>query len=159
MDTLWAPWRYSYIAKLKGRQKKSCLLCGIARSSNDRKNFVFLRNKHCFAVLNTFPYNNGHVMVLPYRHVNKLNALNKAESADLMKSLNQTIALLEKKLKPHGFNIGVNMGKAAGAGMKHLHIHIVPRWQGDTNFMPALAQTKVISQSLSGLYKKLRPCI
>jgi ATP adenylyltransferase len=108
-------------------------------------------------MLNLYPYNNGHVMVAPYRHVRDLNALSDKEMLDLMKLVNRSVRALSKKLKPHGYNIGVNMGKVAGAGYAgHIHIHIVPRWTGDTNFMPVVANSKIVSESLDSVYRLLK---
>ncbi|MBM3252331.1 MAG: HIT domain-containing protein [Candidatus Omnitrophica bacterium] len=117
---------------------------------------VVYRNKSSFALLNLFPYTNGHIMVAPYRHVKELSQLSKDELLDLLELLNFSKFRLDKILTPEGYNIGMNIGKSAGAGFdKHLHIHIVPRWKGDTNFMPVIFDTKVISQSLKSLYNKL----
>ncbi len=150
---IWAPWRIKYIQK----KYKGCLFCKIAKSKNDSRNFLVKRGKFSFSVLNIYPYNNGHVMVAPERHVADLNSLAEDELLDLLNNLNEIKSILEKILKPQGFNIGINIGRVAGAGFPgHLHIHIVPRWNGDTNFMPVTAKTKVLSQSLAELYKKLK---
>ena len=154
MDKLWAPWRAGYIKKIGKRQK--CVFCGILRARSDKKNFIFARTKHSFAVLNIYPYNNGHVLVMPYRHVNDLAKLRQEEIIDLIELLNSAQKRLDKALKPGGYNIGLNIGRVAGAGFPgHVHIHVVPRWRGDVNFMPVLTGTKVISQSLRMLYGKL----
>lgn len=151
MDKLWAPWRIKYISKCK---QKKCIFC--ESKHNPGKNFVILKTKHSIAMLNIFPYNNGHVMVSPLQHKKDLNLLNDIEIVDLFRTVDKIKALLEKVLKPDGYNIGINMGRSAGAGITgHLHIHIVPRWFGDTNFMPSLYETKIISQSLGELYKLL----
>lgn len=159
MDKLWAPWRIKYIKSslekksLKGR--KGCIFCQAARLR--QKNYVILKTKYSLSMLNTFPYNNGHAMLSPLRHIQRLSQLKEAEVIDLFKTLDKTRGLLDKILKPHGYNIGINISGAAGAGIPgHLHIHIVPRWIGDTNFMPVLSDTKVISQSLDELYKQLK---
>ena len=155
MDKLWAPWRVKYVTKLIGKTKK-CVFCRILREKNDKKNFVFLHSRYCFAVLNIYPYNNGHSLVMPYRHINDLNKLTAAEEQDLWKTLAETRKLLDKVLNPKGYNIGINLGRAAGAGFPgRIHTHIVPRWSGDVNFMPVTAGTKVISQSLQALWAKL----
>ena len=155
MDKLWAPWRVKYVTKILSKSKK-CVFCKILSGKNDRKNFIFLRTQYSFAVLNIYPYNNGHVLVMPYRHVNDIAKLTQDEMMDLMNLVNRTKKLLEKVMKPKGFNIGVNIGRAAGAGFPgHVHIHIVPRWLGDVNFMPVLTDTKVISQSLRALWTRL----
>lgn len=151
MDKLWAPWRIKYIGKCK---QKKCIFC--ESKHNPEKNFVILKTKYSIAMLNIFPYNNGHVMVSPLLHKKDLKLLNDIEIVDLFRTVDKIKALLEKVLKPDGYNIGINMGRSAGAGITgHLHIHIVPRWFGDTNFMPSLYDTKIISQSLGELYKLL----
>ena len=166
MNKLWAPWRIKFI---KIRKIKGCIFCirpflykdkeGLSfriKGKKDKNSFIIKKSRHSFAMLNIYPYNNGHIMVSPFRHVKDLKGLNDAELLDIMKLTRDMQALLEKKLKPHGFNIGINTGKAAGAGYKgHLHIHIVPRWKGDSNFMPVVADTKVMPQSLEELYKTL----
>ena len=156
MDRLWAPWRVKYVTKIIGKSRGACIFCKMAKEKRDSQNLIFLRSELAFAVLNLYPYNNGHSLVLPFRHVDDLSKLKKTERDDLFSLLLYTKALLQKVLKPKGFNIGMNLGRAAGAGFPgHLHIHIVPRWQGDINFMPAVGNTKVVSQSLEALYDHL----
>jgi ATP adenylyltransferase len=150
MDKLWAPWRISYIS---GKKKKGCIFCQAAKGGRDH---VVFRSKHAIVMLNAFPYNNGHLMVAPLRHVRDTAQLKDAETIDLFRALNTAKSLLKKTIKPHGFNIGMNLERSAGAGITgHLHIHIVPRWIGDTNFMPVTGATKVISQSLKELHRQL----
>ena len=147
MGNLWAPWRSKYIYS---RKKKKCVFC-------DPKDYVLEKTRCSFSMLNIYPYNNGHVMVAPLRHVKSLEYLKAEELVDLMDLVVKTKKVLDKKIKPHGYNIGLNIGKAAGAGFAgHMHIHIVPRWTGDTNFMPAASGTKVISESLDAMYKIYR---
>lgn len=147
MESLWAPWRSKYI--YLGKNKK-CIFC-------EPKDYVLEKTKHSFSILNIYPYNNGHVMVAPYRHVKALENLSDKELKDLMGLVIKTKKTLDKKLKPHGYNIGFNIGKAGGAGFAgHIHIHIVPRWVGDTNFMLAVSGTKVVSDSLDAMYKLFR---
>ncbi len=154
MNKLWAPWRIGYIKKIK--KEKGCLFCHARLKKNDCRHYVFLRTRVSLAMLNIYPYNNGHIMVAPLRHVASLDRLSREEISDLMDCLKKSQALLRKILKPEGFNIGINEGRVAGAGIEgHLHIHVVPRWRGDSNFMPVIANTKVISQSLQSLYKEL----
>lgn len=144
---LWAPWRSKYIY-LRKRQK--CIFC-------KPKDYVLEKTRYSFSMLNIYPYNNGHVMVAPKRHVKSLEYLRAEELKDLMDLVVKTKKTLDKKLKPHGYNIGLNIGKIAGAGFAgHIHIHVVPRWTGDTNFMPATSGTKVISESLDVMYKIFR---
>lgn len=152
MDRLWAPWRIKY---LKAKRPAKCILCNSLKST--RNNYVVLKSKYAFAVLNIYPYNNGHLMVSPTRHVRELSQLKDEEVLDLFKTLNKAQGLLDKALKPDGYNIGLNTSASAGAGEPtHLHIHVVPRWQGDTNFMTAVYDTKIIAQSLGELYKQLK---
>lgn len=153
MDKLWAPWRSKYIYL---RKQKGCIFCG-NRTSNDGKRYIIGRSAHSFAMLNLYPYNNGHVMVAPFRHVKSLELLSDAEIADMMKLINKVKIKIDKKLKPHGFNLGMNIGKVSGAGFAgHIHVHIVPRWLGDTNFMPMTADTKIVSESLEAMRKLLK---
>jgi ATP adenylyltransferase len=150
---LWAPWRINYV---QGKKKKGCIFCAAAKSGGKNAHLVF-DSPHSLCILNIFPYNNGHLMIAPKRHVKDLADLKKTELLDLMEALLSAKKLLAEVLKPEGFNIGINAGNVAGAGIPgHLHIHIVPRWTGDTNFMPVLGQTKIISQSLEELRKILR---
>ena len=153
MDKLWAPWRIKYVSQIK---TTGCIFCKAFKEKKDKKNFVVYRSKHCFAILNTFPYNNGHIMIVSNKHVASLDKLTEKEIVDINKVLINMIAKLKKAIKPAGFNVGINLGKVSGAGIdKHLHVHLVPRWFGDTNFMPVLSNTKIISQSLNELYKKI----
>ncbi len=155
MDKLWAPWRVKYITKIV-KKTKGCVFCSILKEKKDKKNFIIKRTKHAYSVLNIFPYNNGHILIIPNRHVPDLSDLNREERNDLLDLLQETKALLGKTMHADGYNIGINLGKAAGAGFpNHMHIHLVPRWQGDVNFMPVTADTKVVSQSLKALYEKL----
>ena len=153
MDKIWAPWRSKYIYQ---RKRKGCIFCGKG-GGNKNSRHIIDRSKHSFSMLNLYPYNNGHVMVAPYRHVKSLELLSDAEIADLIRLVNKMKLRIDKTLKPDGYNIGMNLGKTGGAGFAgHIHIHIVPRWTGDTNFMPVLSGTKVVSESLdamSGLLK------
>lgn len=153
MNKIWAPWRIKYIKKIKNRK---CIFCLSKNKKMDKKRFVIIRQKYSFSILNTFPYNNGHFMVCPIRHVKKLEQLRQEEILDIFDVIKKTNKLMDKILKPAGYNIGINFGKISGAGVdNHLHIHVVPRWQGDTNFMPIISNTKVISQSLNDLYNEL----
>lgn len=145
---LWAPWRINYL-RVIGKQKK-CIFC-------HKQDFTVFKTPYAICMLNIYPYNNGHLMVSPLRHVNNLAKLKKDELAGLIEAMIKAQGLLQAAMRPDGFNIGMNIGKSAGAGFDgHLHIHIVPRWTGDNNFMPALSGTKVISQSLKELLKLLK---
>jgi ATP adenylyltransferase len=153
MDKLWAPWRINYISsKIKS---KSCVFCQAKKSnSND---YVIFKTKKSICLLNIYPYNNGHLLVSPFRHTADIDLLNEEEFMDMFKCLKRAKGLLQKVLKPQGYNIGFNLGRNAGAGITgHLHLHIVPRWAGDTNFMPVTGNSKVISQSLFELSKLLK---
>ncbi|MBL7196883.1 MAG: HIT domain-containing protein [Candidatus Omnitrophica bacterium] len=154
MNKIWAPWRIKFIQKPKN---KNCILCLASKNKKlDKKQLVIMRGKHSFSLLNIYPYNNGHFMVCPVRHVKKLEELKTEEILDLFEVIKKTKGLIDKILKPEGYNIGINLGRISGAGIdNHIHIHVVPRWQGDTNFMPVISNTKVISQSLKSLYDKL----
>ncbi|MDP2653882.1 MAG: HIT domain-containing protein [Candidatus Omnitrophota bacterium] len=154
-NKLWAPWRVKYITKID--KTKGCVFCKIQKNaSGDKKHFVFARSRHSYAVLNIYPYNNGHCLILPNRHVGDLKRLTRAEREDLMDLLEHTQELLGEVLSPAGYNVGMNLGRVAGAGIPgHLHIHVVPRWRGDVNFMPVVGFTKVISMSLKVLFEKL----
>ena len=152
MDRLWAPWRINYI---RTKRTKKCLFCQSQKSAFGK--FVIFKTRHTLALLNIFPYNNGHILVSPARHVRDIANLEEAEILDLIQATNRAKALLDKVLKPEGYNIGMNISAVAGAGIAgHVHIHIVPRWRGDTNFMPVVSNIKVISQSLKELYRQLK---
>jgi ATP adenylyltransferase len=151
MDKLWAPWRIKYI---KIKKQKKCIFC-LSKGYKNRQ--LVFKTKYSLCILNIFPYNNGHLMISPIRHIKRLSELKDEELLDLMRSLSRAQGLLDKVLKPQGYNIGINISPVAGAGISgHLHIHIVPRWKGDTNFMPVVYDTKVVSQSLSELAKLLK---
>jgi ATP adenylyltransferase len=159
MDVLHAPWRIDYILAPKPVEDRS-LFTRIAQSSDDAAHHVLARRKTCYALLNTFPYNGGHLMVVPYRQVPELTDLTADESAELMQLTQECIAALKKCMNPDGFNVGMNIGKCAGAGIEeHLHVHVVPRWSGDTNFMPVLGQTSVLPQALTETADQLRKAL
>ena len=160
MQRLWAPWRTTYITKVLNKQHKSCVFCDILKDRKDEKHYIFIRGTLVYAVLNIYPYSNGHCLIVPNRHVNDVSKMSKDDLAEMMDLLLQTKARLQKAIKPHGFNIGLNLGRDAGAGIPgHVHMHIVPRWKGDHNFMPITGGTKVISQSLDDIYKALNKCV
>jgi len=156
MDSLHAPWRIEYILSPKPELKEG-LFARIAQSSDDVENLVVVRERTCFALLNRYPYNGGHLMVVPYKEVPDLNGLTDEELTDLWKLVRRCSNALSAVMKPDGFNIGINVGKVAGAGIaEHLHVHIVPRWNGDTNFMPVIANTSVVPDALTAIAAKLR---
>lgn len=138
---------------IKGDKEEGCLFCTRIKRDQDREDLILDRGPNAFAILNKYPYNNGHLMVVPYQHTDNMDDLNPETAAELISYLARWSAVLEAAMKAQGFNIGVNLGEAAGAGIKeHLHFHLVPRWTGDTNFMPALAETKVIPDTLENTY-------
>ena len=152
---LWAPWRTPYLTRPPG-QRRRCIFCAAKRSRHNRRVYVVCRGRTTFGLLNTYPYNNGHVMISPYRHVGTLGALTAHEQQDLFGMATRLTQALSRALHPDGFNLGINIGRTAGAGIPgHLHLHVVPRWRGDTNFMPTIGGTKIISQSLEALYDTL----
>jgi len=159
MDSLHAPWRIEYILAPKPKLDAS-LFTTIAQSSDDEGNLVIARDRTCYALLNRYPYNGGHIMVVPYKEVADLNGLTDEELADLWKLVRRCTNALTATMRPDGFNVGINIGKVAGAGIaEHLHIHIVPRWNGDTNFMPVLGQTSVVPDALREVANRLRTAL
>lgn len=157
METLWAPWRIEYILGEKG---KGCIFCDKPRESKDRDNLILYRGENNFIIMNAFPYNNGHMMVVPYRHTSSLEGWSSGERQEIMELADLAVAMLRRTMRPDGFNLGINMGQVAGAGIAdHIHLHIVPRWNGDTNFMPVLADTRVIPEHLLATYDKLHAAL
>jgi ATP adenylyltransferase len=160
MESLHAPWRIEYILAPKPPASDLSLFTRIAQSNDDEAHHVLCRDRTCFALLNNYPYAGGHLMVVPYRQVADFEALTDDELLGLMKLLRRCQGALQRVMKPGGFNVGVNLGRVAGAGVaEHLHIHLVPRWEGDTNFMPVLAGTTVVPQALSDLAGQLRTAL
>ncbi len=157
-EVIWAPWRKSYVVRAdKGR---SCVFCRASRARDDRKHLVVARGAGCFLVLNPFPYNNGHLLAVPNRHIKDLEELSDSEARELFTLTLNALSALRQTLAPAGFNVGLNLGSAAGAGIaEHLHLHLVPRWDGDTNFMPVTGKTKVLPDSLDALYRTLRQAL
>jgi len=152
---LWAPWRMDYI---ENPNKENDVFLKKSNSSYDRKNLVLHRSTSCFIIMNLYPYNNGHLMIVPYKKYNDMTKLGKDTLTEIMSLSQDSMKILKIELKCEGFNFGLNMGKAAGAGIDdHLHFHIVPRWTGDSNFMPVTGHTKVIMESLFDTYDKLKP--
>lgn len=154
MESLWASWRSKYIQGFKDEKEnpdsQDCFICEAGISLGKEKELlVVFRGKSCFVMLNKFPYNGGHVLILPYRHIGEFEELNDEEMLEMMQLVRETTKALKIIGNPHGYNVGINLGRVAGAGLPgHIHIHIVPRWQGDTSYMSILADTKVVSQSL-----------
>lgn len=157
MKRLFCPWRIKYVTSEK---PKECIFCAKIKENKDEENLILLRGKYNFVILNLYPYNNGHLMIVPYEHTNDITKLNLEILSEMMYFTQITVETLKEVMNPHGFNIGFNIGEVAGAGIaEHLHLHIVPRWSGDTNFMFVLGETKVIPEDLHATYKKLRPVI
>ena len=159
MENLWAPWRMAFIAP-KTPLPAGCIFCTQPAAQRDEEYYILYRGEHCFMMLNLYPYNNGHLMVAPYQHVASIEKLDAATLAELMAQAQLALRALRLVMNPDGFNMGINEGKVAGAGYaEHMHFHIVPRWQGDTNFMPVLADIKVMPEHLDAVYQKLKQAI
>ncbi|HLP75605.1 MAG TPA: HIT domain-containing protein [Candidatus Paceibacterota bacterium] len=159
MEPLHAPWRIEYILSPKPVLEQS-VFTSIVQSNDDDANYVIARDRTCFALLNKYPYTGGHLMIVPYKQTNDLNGLTEDEMSDMMKLTRRCQNALTKVMRPDGFNIGINLGKCAGAGiLEHLHIHVVPRWNGDTNFMPVLGSTTVVPEALAEVAAKLRAAL
>ena len=157
MDRLWAPWRMEYLKNIDC-QGPGCIFCLLPEEKKDKKNLIIDRGEKCFVIMNLYPYNNGHLMVVPYKHTSDCSDLGDDVIVEMWKLVNKCKSVLRKAFRPEGFNIGMNIGRTAGAGIdQHIHMHIVPRWNGDTNFMPLIGETKVISQSLPESYDTLKP--
>src|SRR3972149_8316801 len=155
MQHIWAPWRSDYVQLPK---PAGCIFCEKSVQSDDVTNRILFRGGKNFVIMNIFPYNPGHIMVAPFRHGGRGEERTDEESDECFTLVRKSVAVLGKGVQPHGFNVGMNLGRAAGAGIAdHVHIHVVPRWNGDTNFMPLIAGTKVVSESLAAVYEKLRP--
>ncbi|MFH1025551.1 MAG: HIT domain-containing protein [Nitrospirota bacterium] len=153
MKVLWAPWRMDYI--LSDKEQK-CIFCELPKQDRDRENLILYRSSHNFVMMNRYPYNNGHIMVVPYLHVPALDGLGDEILLDFMKVTSHSIASIRKAFMPEGFNIGINIGKIAGAGMEdHMHLHMVPRWAGDTSFMTVFDEVRVIPEHVMSTYDKL----
>jgi ATP adenylyltransferase len=159
-ERLWSPWRMDYIRRGDGGPADGCLFCDLpaAPEAEDRANHLLARGKVSFVLLNAFPYNPGHLMAAPYRHVGDYEELTAEELAEMTAFAGRAIRAMREESGPHGFNLGMNLGQVAGAGIAdHLHLHLVPRWGGDTNFMPVVGQTKVLPELLDETFQRLRP--
>jgi ATP adenylyltransferase len=157
MKHLWSPWRLEYLTAPK---VEGCVFCHAVGGNDDRENLVLLRGKHAFLILNRFPYNNGHFMVVPYEHVPSLEDLDAPTLTEMMLLLNQGLAALRTAMHPEGFNVGANLGQVAGAGIEeHVHIHAVPRWGGDTNFMPVVGDMRVVPETWKQTYDGLKAAL
>ena len=160
MQRLWATWRMEYITgtvENKNTDKDHCIFCSAPKIADDEETLICHRGKHSFIIMNLYPYNNGHLMIIPYRHTSDITSLTDEESLEIMKFVKITTKVIKNLMNPEGFNIGMNVGRPGGAGIaEHLHMHVVPRWTGDNNFMPVLGDTRVISEHIEVTYKKIK---
>ena len=156
MDTLRASWRMQYIANSSAKNDDGCIFCTYPRGDNDRENLLLYRGASCYALMNRYPYSPGHLMVIPYRHIADLLLLTPEENLEILSVAQKAVAALQCCMNPDGYNLGMNLGRSAGAGIdKHLHLHVVPRWSGDTNFMTVTAETRVLPEALEQTYDKV----
>ena len=154
---IWAPWRLEYVKDAAKDKEEGCIFCAKPAAADDEANLIVHRGERCFVILNLFPYTNGHLMVAPYEHVGALQELGSETTAELMALAQAAMRRLEEVYAPQGYNVGFNQGRIAGAGFEsHIHMHVVPRWGGDTNFMPVLADTRVMPQTPQQSYEALR---
>ena len=158
MDHLWTPWRRAFVEGATTDALTACFLCAAPAAHDDRANLILLRAERAYVLLNLYPYNSGHLMIAPYAHTGDLATLDTAVAQEMMAVTQRCVGVLQKAYQPQGFNVGMNLGKPAGAGVPdHLHVHVVPRWSGDTNFMPIVAETKVLPETLDQTYARLAP--
>lgn len=154
MKFIWAPWRVQYI---RAEKHEGCIFCDKPKETNDEANRILFRGKFNFVMMNNYPYNPGHVMVIPYRHIANVEELTSDEKLEHLEIISRCVEVLKKAYYPAGFNTGMNLGRVAGAGIDdHIHTHVVPRWQGDTNFMPVVADIRVIPEAVDATYKRLK---
>jgi ATP adenylyltransferase len=159
LDYLWSPWRYQYVTGIKPgtKPKPACIFCDIASSAQDEENYVLYRGQYNFALLNRYPYSSGHLMIVPFEHVAGLVEASEQTSAEMMKLARRAEESLREAYRPDGLNLGMNLGASAGAGVAgHIHMHVLPRWAGDVNFMTAIAETRVLPEALETSYGKLK---
>jgi ATP adenylyltransferase len=156
-ERIWAPWRLAYVKDASKDAEQECIFCAKPAQDDDEANLIVHRGDRCFVILNLFPYTNGHLMIAPYEHLATLSELEPDTVAEMMSLTQRAMRALEDRYEPHGYNVGFNQGRVAGAGVEHhIHMHVVPRWGGDTNFMPVLADTRVMPQTLSDAYTTLK---
>jgi ATP adenylyltransferase len=154
---IWAPWRLEYVKDASKDKESECIFCAALEAGDDEANLIVERGERCFVILNRFPYTNGHLMIAPYEHVAELQSLDEETVAEVMSLAQRGIAALQQSYAPHGYNVGFNQGRVAGAGVEHhIHMHVVPRWGGDANFMPVLGDTRVMNQTLEDSYATLK---
>jgi ATP adenylyltransferase len=155
MDFLFTPWRYAFVTS--GDKAASCVFCEVSRAHDDEKNLIVHRDKHCFVILNAYPYTSGHVMVVPYQHVDQLQLLPEPAAQEMMSLMRRLEGILRELYHPEGLNLGMNLGKAAGAGIAgHIHMHVLPRWVADANFISVIGETRVLPEDLATTYKRIR---
>jgi ATP adenylyltransferase len=156
MDFIWSPWRYDYLAS-GGAKPSTCVFCVTADRTHDAERLIVFRGDHNFVILNLFPYTSGHVMVAPYEHLDTITLAQPEQLTEMMQLAQRLLPVLQKLYKPDGFNLGMNLGQAAGAGIReHFHLHVVPRWIGDANFMGITAETRVLPEALSTTYQRIK---
>jgi ATP adenylyltransferase len=156
--SVYAPWREEYLLRMKDKERSGCLFCRVLREKRDRRNLILYRGQRTFVIMNRYPYTSGHVMVVPYKHVGLIEKLDEDSTIEMMVETRRVVRILKKAFRPDGLNVGMNLGRCAGAGVPgHLHIHVVPRWSGDTSFMPVTGNARVVSISLATTYRILRP--
>jgi ATP adenylyltransferase len=159
MEDLWAPWRMAYIAP-ENPQAQECIFCVQPAPGSDEEHYILYRGERCFMMLNRYPYNSGHLMIAPYQHVGNIEQIDGSTLSELMSQAQLALRAMRLAMQPDGFNMGINQGKVAGAGFPdHAHMHVVPRWNGDTNFMPVLADVKVMPELLDTTYRKLKQAL
>jgi ATP adenylyltransferase len=156
-DRIWAPWRLEYVKDASKDSEQGCIFCAKPGADDDEASLIVHRGDRCFVILNLYPYTNGHLMIAPFEHIGSIQEVPAETTAEMMALAQRAIAVLTEQYEPHGFNVGFNQGRVAGAGVEHhIHMHVVPRWGGDTNFMPVLADTRVMPQTLEQSYEALR---
>jgi ATP adenylyltransferase len=156
-ERIWAPWRLKYVKDASKDDEQGCIFCTKPGEEDDEGNLIVHRGDRCFVILNLFPYTNGHLMIAPFEHLGSITDLDAETTAEMMRLAQRAMGVLEERYSPHGYNVGFNQGRVAGAGFEHhIHMHVVPRWGGDTNFMPVLADTRVMPQTLDQTYEALR---
>jgi ATP adenylyltransferase len=156
-ERIWAPWRLEYVKDASKDAEQGCIFCAKPEAGDDEGSLIVHRGERCFVILNLYPYTNGHLMIAPFEHIGAIQELPAETTAEMMTLAQRAIEILTEQYEPHGFNVGFNQGRVAGAGVEHhIHMHVVPRWGGDTNFMPVLADTRVMPQTLEQSYEALR---
>ncbi len=155
MDILWTPWRYAYIKSADSAP--GCIFCDKPKVNDDERNLIVHRGKHCFIILNAFPYTNGHLMVVPFAHEDQLQKLDRETATEMMALTQKSESVLRELYRPEGVNLGMNIGRAAGAGVAgHVHMHVLPRWTADANFMSVVGETRVLPEDLAATYKRMK---